>query len=213
MDFQAKNGLSTPQVREKLLDVAERLFTEQGFSHTSVRDLTKNAGCNIAAVNYHFGGKDQLYKAMFHRHMDRVFAKQIANINKVMTSESPTLENFLETTFRTSLEALDSSDGRIPVLKLIVRENLNPHMKEKVVKLESFSNFLEQVCEALVKLVPGLSNDRAFLCFCSLQGMVLQPLLFHDFYAEIGKNVSVDIIINHMVDFAAAGIRAVAKSK
>lgn len=212
MDYQVKNGVLPSQVREKLLDVAEKLFAEQGFVNTSVRDLTKEAGCNIAAVNYHFGGKDQLYKAMFRRHMDNVFAGQIENINKVMHSDKPTLENLLRSIFRTTLEALNTGDGRIPMLKLIVREKLNPHMKEKVVEQESFSNFIEQVCAALVKLVPGLSNERAFLCFCSMQGMVLQPLLFYDVYDEIGKNILVDEIIEHMVAFAAAGIRAAAEN-
>ena len=46
--------------REKLLDAAERLFAEQGFDSTSLRQITAAAGANLAAVNYHFGSKEDL---------------------------------------------------------------------------------------------------------------------------------------------------------
>ncbi|MHC4772177.1 MAG: TetR/AcrR family transcriptional regulator [Planctomycetota bacterium] len=54
-------------VRGRLLDVAESLFCEKGFEGVSVRELTAAAGCNLAAVNYYFGGKDKLYAEMFRR--------------------------------------------------------------------------------------------------------------------------------------------------
>ncbi|MHC4998559.1 MAG: TetR/AcrR family transcriptional regulator, partial [Planctomycetota bacterium] len=43
-------------VRNRILDVAEALFCERGFEGVSVRELTAAAGCNLAAVNYYFGG-------------------------------------------------------------------------------------------------------------------------------------------------------------
>lgn len=213
MDFKAENGLSSSRVREKLLDTAEKLFSERGFSSTSVRDLTMTAGCNIAAVNYHFGGKDQLYKAMFQRHMSEVFADQIKIINEVMNSKKPTLELFLRRMIAKALKPLGEQSERIPMLKLIVRESLNPHIKEEIVELEIFRNFIEQIQNALVKLVPGLSAEKAILCFYSLEGLILQPLLFYDFYSGIVGVVPVDELIGHTVRFATNGIRAAADDK
>lgn len=213
MDIQAKNGVSSGQVRERLLDAAEKLFCERGFSNTSVRDLTKTAGCNIAAVNYHFGGKDQLYKAMFQRHMSRVFAEQIQVITDVMNSEKPTLELFLRGAIKKALEPLVEQNERIPMMKLVVRETLNPHMKRDVVELEAFKEFVELARDTLVKLVPGLSSDKAILCFYSLEGLVLQPLLFYDFYADIMGAVPIEQLVEHSVQFALRGIRAAAESK
>jgi AcrR family transcriptional regulator len=46
--------------RNHLLDAAERLFAEQGVEATSVRDITKAAGANQGAINYHFQSKDKL---------------------------------------------------------------------------------------------------------------------------------------------------------
>ena len=56
---------------ERLLDAAEKLFCEKGYEGTSVRDITAEAGCNIAAVIYHFGGKERLYQEMFRRRLVR----------------------------------------------------------------------------------------------------------------------------------------------
>ena len=53
--------------KNRLLDAADALFCEKGFDGVSVRELTAAAGCNVAAVNYYFGGKDNLYAEMFRR--------------------------------------------------------------------------------------------------------------------------------------------------
>jgi len=57
-----KNTDISFDTRERLLDAAEKLFCQKGFEGTSIRDITAEAGCNIAAVNYHFGGKEKLYE-------------------------------------------------------------------------------------------------------------------------------------------------------
>ena len=53
--------------RARILDVAERLFTGQGFAATSVRAITQEAGVSLASVNYHFGSKQGLMEAVYQR--------------------------------------------------------------------------------------------------------------------------------------------------
>ena len=79
------------QARNRLLDAAERLFAENGYNGTSIRDLTSAADCNIAAVNYHFGGKDKLYIQMFHRQMLRMMNWHKEFINRVTNTPGSTL--------------------------------------------------------------------------------------------------------------------------
>jgi AcrR family transcriptional regulator len=50
--------------RRSLLDAATRIFAERGFSDASIRAITRRAKANQAAVTYHFGGKDGLYRAV-----------------------------------------------------------------------------------------------------------------------------------------------------
>ncbi|TLS49156.1 TetR/AcrR family transcriptional regulator [Paenibacillus antri] len=54
-----------PDVRTKILLAAKTLFAKQGFEGTTVRQVCDAAGANVALVSYHFGGKDNLFKALF----------------------------------------------------------------------------------------------------------------------------------------------------
>src|SRR4249920_224479 len=60
----------TPATKEKLLDAAEALFMEHGFEATSLRLITTAAGVNLAAANYHFGSKEELFQAVLTRRLD-----------------------------------------------------------------------------------------------------------------------------------------------
>ena len=54
------NSNTNKGVRDRLLDAAEELFCEHGFEGASIRDIAASAECNIASVNYYFGGKEKL---------------------------------------------------------------------------------------------------------------------------------------------------------
>lgn len=56
---------SEQDMKMKILLAARRLFARQGFDGTSVRQICEEAGANVALVSYHFGGKDNMFGAMF----------------------------------------------------------------------------------------------------------------------------------------------------
>ena len=53
--------------RDDILDVAEKLFAEQGFEAVSVREISKAADINIAMISYYFGSKEKLYEEVISR--------------------------------------------------------------------------------------------------------------------------------------------------
>jgi len=57
-------GMTRPSeiTRERILKAAERLFADRGYEATSVRAIVAKARVNQAAINYHFAGKDGLYR-------------------------------------------------------------------------------------------------------------------------------------------------------
>ena len=56
--------------RDRLLEAGLRLFAARGFDSVSTRELTRAAGVNIAAIGYHFGGKEELYLAVIQRQVE-----------------------------------------------------------------------------------------------------------------------------------------------
>ena len=61
----SRRGASRSDTRERLLRVACRRFADFGYQETRIQDVCRLAGANIAAVNYHFGGKEGLYRAVW----------------------------------------------------------------------------------------------------------------------------------------------------
>ena len=207
------NGLEaqSAQVRDRLLDAAERLFCEKGFDRTSVRDLTAAADCNIAAVNYHFGGKDNLYIQMFHRQMHRMMDRHREVIARLTNTPDVTLEDLLRGIVSQALNQLDNNDPSSAVMKLMVREVLNQHVGKDEILGDLMNEFFTLISKSLMKFYPTLNRRDARLLLFTLDALVIHPLLFFDFYLELISDLDIDGIIEHIVKVAAAGIRAYAE--
>jgi AcrR family transcriptional regulator len=57
--------MASDQTRTAILAAAERLYAERGFGDVTLRDIVAEANVNLAAVNYHFGSKDELIAELF----------------------------------------------------------------------------------------------------------------------------------------------------
>ena len=74
--------------KDRILGAAEELFAQFGFAGTSLRQVTSRADVNIAAVNYHFGSKENLVNEVFRRRMDEMSAQRLAQL-KAATQDHP----------------------------------------------------------------------------------------------------------------------------
>jgi TetR/AcrR family transcriptional regulator len=176
-------------VREALLEVAGRLFSERGVDAVSLRELGRAAGVTAAMVHYYFGDKQGLYEALLERALSRVLAgvREIVESGGEGTDE---IGGFL----RVLVGAL-SSERWIP--SLIIREVIadNGRFRERFIR-EFASQMAGIVPEVLRReLATGrLRPDLDLrLGFVSLLGMtawpfavrpVLERVLGLDFDAE-----------------------------
>jgi AcrR family transcriptional regulator len=205
--------------QQRLLDAAERLFADHGFGAASVRDITKNADCNVAAVNYHFGSKENLYIEVFRRRMTALRDARLASIQAVMsqTQSQPTLEQLLRTFATAFLEPLiDQSDGRT-FMKLMVREISDPRLPRKMFVDELTGPTFAALGDSIRKLCPRLEQDKILLSIISVIGQLVHVI-------HINEMVDLDQftrmpppglteMVEHIVEFSAAGIRAAAKTE
>ena len=58
----------TAQTQRALLDGARQVFTERGFSDASIADIVDRAGSSVGSLYHHFGGKSELYLALWQEH-------------------------------------------------------------------------------------------------------------------------------------------------
>lgn len=77
--------MPSDRTRASILDAAERLYAERGFSDVTLRDIVAAAGVNLAAVNYHFGSKDELIAELF---VTRSIATNRARLNELKAAEA-----------------------------------------------------------------------------------------------------------------------------
>jgi len=76
--------MSTDSTRTAILNAAERLYAARGFGDVTLRDIVAAAGVNLAAVNYHFGSKDELIAELF---VSRSLATNRERLNELKAAE------------------------------------------------------------------------------------------------------------------------------
>lgn len=213
----AESKAGGDDARSRLLDAGERLFAERGFKRTSVRQITKAAGCNVAAVNYHFGGKARLYREVF---LDRMLAMRdtrIESIRSVMAggAENVALEDLLEAFARSFVAPLMDKGGGRGLMKLMSREMLDPQLPDAMFFQEAIAPVLAVMQEALAEVCPGLGQREAAMSIKSLVGQLLHTLCAHDMLEKAGELdpavFEIESSIRHIIKFSAAGVRACAK--
>ena len=77
--------MPSDQTRTSILDAAERLYADRGFVDVTLRDIVAAADVNLAAVNYHFGSKDELIAELF---VTRSLATNRERLNELKAAEA-----------------------------------------------------------------------------------------------------------------------------
>ena len=114
--------------REKILDSAEQLFAEKGFSGTSLRAITSRAGVNLAAINYHFRSKDALMQAVFERRLDPVNRERLEVLDALEAGTNPVpIEKLIEAFVRPVLRLRrEPNQPAASFLRLLGRMYVDP---------------------------------------------------------------------------------------
>lgn len=119
--------------KDRLIKVALETFAQKGYDNTPVRELALKADANIAAINYHFGGKEGLYHAVLEYiadYMDSWAMPLLNEYEKFLETQDKKLDidetllwihSFLNTFISTALESYESN---ILLHKIIAREQL-----------------------------------------------------------------------------------------
>ena len=158
----------------RILDAAEQLFIQNGFSATSLRAIAKLADVNLAATHYHFGSKEGLLAATVHRRMKPINESRMQQLGDLSTQSETTVENRVDV-FLSPLK----SKGFNPMLpKLMARVYGEPESISKPLIDNEFSELLASFIDLLSKTIPQVPETELRWRFHFVVGALLQLLNF-----------------------------------
>ena len=200
---------------DRILAASQKLFAENGFDATSVRDITTEAGCNVASVNYHFGGKDNLYLETFRSMLTLLRDRRLEMMSELTGREPlPSLEEFVETFAVIMLEPLVGDERGRMFLNLVSREMVDPRLPQGVLLEEFFEPMMERATAALAEVGPPLEPVSARMCVMSMVGQLLHSLKAHHMLVDLGRQEVMPTDhseqVAHFVRFSVGGICACA---
>lgn len=149
--------------KDRILDTAERLFARYGFEATSLRTITKEAGVNLAAVNYHFQSKEALVQAVIGRRMGPVNARRLTLLDayEAEAGGAPVpLENVLDAFLRPVIEMCGSHAREF--VPLIGRLYTEPGDFSDRLYKQQFEHLAQRFIPSLERALPDLPADELF---------------------------------------------------
>jgi len=198
------------ETRQRLLQVAERLFAERGFRYVTVREICRAARANVAAVNYHFGDKLGLYREIVQSAVERMRATTDA-ARRAGAGQAPIdeLREYITTVNRRLLAATDGTLHRViaremydptPALDELVEQGLRP-------RIDHLAALVARVLEC------DIDDPRVQRCSASIQAQTLAylPNAVADRIGRPEKLTSarIDEIAAHIAEFSLAGLDAI----
>lgn len=203
----------TPEkdTKSALLDCAERLFLAKGFEAVSVREITDAAGANVAAVNYHFSSKTELYRACLKRRLGQVAQRRIALIARISSQGKPaTLNEIISVYVRDSFEEILRSPDGSRLLQTIYQEMSPAGVASDLVTSELIAPIHQALLRAIRQASPELPDKHISRCISSLSGQILHFLRFRDtirqFLSSGSETAYIDEITQHITEFSLRGI-------
>jgi len=197
--------------RLRLLRAALECFATHGFNKTSTRQIAQTAGVNLAAINYYFGNKADLYRAVYSQLCEVATGSMSGNLPQGLPTqlgEGVTLLSVLQAFFRISLQPLKQSEAMRLSMRLHFREVLEPSGMLQ----EHIDRQIRPLHESLTALLSnqlGLvaPDDDALRLSLSIQGLVVFHFVAQDMVVQLAPSLTataeaIDTLAERLAIFA-----------
>ena len=199
------------ETKERILDVAERLFADFGYKATSLRDITSEAGVNLASVNYHFGSKDALLAALLDRRFAPVNQRRLELLDELEASTDGAVElpdlvrAFLSPPFE--LHPGDTEDRRT-LLRLVGRIHSETD-DVRAVFITLFEPIISRFTTAFRHTLPHLDADEVTWRIHFVVGSMAHTMMWcESFVSETTRRPDPSDMLASLIEFATAGLAA-----
>jgi len=199
--------------RDRLLDTAERLFAAEGVDRASLRRITAEAGVNLASVNYHFGSKLELVRAVFSRRVGPMNAERLALLDAVerAAGEGPAPLGAILHAFLAPALSLGSAEGR-EFFVLIARAHASPSDEMQRAFLGQFEEVAARFGGALSRALPDLEREELLWRLHFTVGALCHTVLNTHLLTMLSQGLCTaddeNQVLTRLVDYAQAGLRS-----
>jgi len=213
--------LDTPQApvatKARILDAAETLFMEHGFEATSLRLITAAAGVNLAAVNYHFGSKEELFQAVLTRRLDPMNQARLALLDRYQAQDASTpiaCERILAALFIPALTlARDPARGGTNFLRLLGRAYADPAPFIRQFLSAQYAAMIARFKDAFAQALPHLPRKELSWRLHFIMGALSYTLAGTDALKIIAELNPVEtdndeVLLRRLAPFLLAGLTA-----
>ncbi len=205
--------------RRRLLTAAARCFADHGFHGTTIREIAERAGVNVAAGNYHFGSKKDLYLEVLRGEFDRAKAALAASGASPSAAELAGLDRdavvgLLVARARVMLETLVAPPGLHG--RLMQREMTDPSEALPTIVDEFIKPWTEELKAIVARLQPGLDDATLERCAMSIVGQVMfyraaMPIVLRIWKRRQYPADVLDDLAAHIATFSVGGLAEVAQ--
>lgn len=203
------NKKTTSKTREAIMEAAGKIFAEEGYPKATVRDICRQAGANIAAINYHFGDKKGLYLAVLKHYQELSFQVYPPNLG-IEKTQRP--EEKLKAFIRSFLMRIMDEGRPAWFGKLLAREFTQPTWAFDILVKETIRPSFEILTSIVAALLSKGAKEREVrLCSMSIVGQCLyfrhsHPVISRLFPGEVFGPEQIDELTEHIHLFSLRGL-------
>jgi AcrR family transcriptional regulator len=197
--------------KERILGAAEELFAQHGFAGTSLRQVTSRADVNIAAVNYHFGSKENLVNEVFRRRMDEMSERRLSQLKLAQEQRPGDLEAILAAFIEPPLALTIDRHGGSAFVRVLARAFAEKNDRLRKFLSDNYGHVLREFAKAIGAALPGLAKEdlvwrldftAGALTYAMADfGLIKRP-------AGVSEKAHCEKAAQALIRFAAAGLRA-----
>lgn len=196
------------------MDVAERLFAENGIGATSLRAIMEAAEVNAAAIAYHFGSKDELIRDILTRRLIPLNQERLKLLDKLEGSagkQSIPPEQILQAFIAPALRlASDRSRGGAHFIRFLGRLYGGGGNEPQKLLQEHFGQLLRRFFLALKRSLPGIAEKTFTWNFYFMVGALAYTMVDRSLIGAISKGRyrpdDTETAIRELVAFTVAGL-------
>jgi len=202
--------------KERILGAAESLFAQFGFSGTSLRQVTSQADVNIAAVNYHFGSKENLINEVFRRRLDELSEKRLAALGKVLERNalgpaSGQLDALLAAFIEPALALTLDRQGGSAFVRVLARAYAEKNERLRKFLSDNYGHVLRQFSKAIGACVPELGKEELYWRLDFIAGALTYAMADFGLIRRppaMSEKAHCQRAAEALIRFASAGLRA-----